>query len=142
MELISRFPLTQAESIYLLNSRWGHITLVKEDELAYHEIPEFWAKDFYWGLDTSWWQPEVKRKQLHLDRLKPVKVEKESTYELWETDGNDNYIFVEGNEVKGLIESYLVNHAFQKTWETHKRNYNEGLTALHSYKGWVTYMEI
>lgn len=142
IELISRFPLTQFEGIHLINSRWGHLSLLDEDEITYHELPEFWAKEFYWGTDTFWWKSEDERILMNLSPLKPKRDDKETIYELWEVPSKEEYIFVNREEINDLFTNHLINNVFEKTWCTTKYNYNEALRDLYKYKGWIEYKEI
>jgi len=142
IELISRFPLTQLEGIHLINSRWGHISLVAEDEIAYHESPEFWAKEFYWGTDTVWWKTENDRVLMDLKPLKPKRDDKETFYELWKKPEKEEYILVNRVEINDLLKNHLINNTFKKTWSTTKYNYNEALKDFYKYNGWLEYKEI
>lgn len=72
IELISRFLLSQREGIDLINSQWKHTSLTEEYNIIYHELPEYWAKDFYWGEDEVWWKPENERLFMELKQLKSL----------------------------------------------------------------------
>ncbi|GBF77329.1 hypothetical protein PA598K_05873 [Paenibacillus sp. 598K] len=142
VELISRFPLTQAEGIQLINSRWGHTSFVNEDDIAYHEFPEFWAKEFYWGSNSVWWKSEEERLFMGLEPLKPLRNDKEACYELWETANTEEYVLADCEEIKELFGNDLLNHTFKKTWRLKKKNYNEALTEFYKHRGWLEYREI
>jgi hypothetical protein len=42
--------------------------------MIYHEEPEFWAKDIYWGHSSYWWLSTEERQNKGLPELKPVAV--------------------------------------------------------------------
>jgi hypothetical protein len=140
IELISMFPITQKEGIDLINSFWKHQTLVEEYDIAYHETPEYWAKNFYWGKDEVWWKPEPERALI--EPLKPKRLDLETEYELWESSETEEYVFISSVEINNLLNNELLDNSFKRTWGTTKLNYIEGLKELHKYKGWNVYKDI
>ncbi len=80
IELISRFPITLDEAIALVNRNWAHTELANNESIIYHELPEFWAKQFYWGQSSFWWKKGEARKQRGLSALKPEKNKKLEKY--------------------------------------------------------------
>ena len=53
-EMVAGLGLTEAEAIGRLNRAWGGNDFRKQD-IRYHETPEFWAKDIYFGPGSKWW---------------------------------------------------------------------------------------
>ncbi|KRE29650.1 hypothetical protein [Paenibacillus sp. Soil522] len=147
LDLISRFPLNQHEAIKLINSFWGHLKEFYEGDLIYHEVPEFWSSTMYWGNNSAWWKKGNERIKYNLPELKPLRLDKETKYELWEpqinysTDYIDDYVFVDNEEIKELIDNRLMIGQYHKKWEVTAQNYREALQALYNFKGWGEYLE-
>jgi len=50
--------ISQREAVGRINRRWKGVDF-EEGDLRYHEPPEFWAEDIYYGHDSLWWnRPE------------------------------------------------------------------------------------
>jgi len=141
IDLINRFPIDQNEAIKRINSFWSNLREVNESDMMYHELPEFWSSEMYWGNDSFWWIKGDDRIKYNLSELKPLRFDKETKYELWEpqinysTDFIDDYVFSDSNEIRGLIDNRLMIGRYQKKWEATAPNYREALQALYCIKG-------
>jgi hypothetical protein len=148
LDLIGRFPLNQSDAIKLINTFWGHLDEFFEGDLIYHELPEFWSSTMYWDNDSAWWKKGDERNKYNLPELKPLRLEKEAKYELWEPQNNysteyiHDFVFTDHEEINGLIEKSLVHAQYHKKWEVTTKNYTEALQALHRFKGWREYREV
>ncbi|TQF70151.1 hypothetical protein [Pseudoalteromonas luteoviolacea] len=48
--------ISKEEALSRVNHHWLHLEVFGgEDEIAYHEAPDFWAQDIYYGSDSYWW---------------------------------------------------------------------------------------
>jgi hypothetical protein len=50
----SEFNINEDEAISRINSKWSDFVLGDED-MIFHESPEFWAYDIYYGANSKWW---------------------------------------------------------------------------------------
>ncbi|MFG1605157.1 hypothetical protein [Actinoplanes sp. NPDC049265] len=66
-QMAARFPITQDEAVGRVNQTWGHIDYIGDTDLIFHQSPDEWARDIYYGPDSRWWQGE--------DGLEPVPYE-------------------------------------------------------------------
>jgi hypothetical protein len=59
-QMLFLFPITRDEAVGRANRFWRGKSFV--DELSVnmltHELPEYWAKSFYYGADVKWWLGE------------------------------------------------------------------------------------
>jgi hypothetical protein len=63
-EIATRFGIPAAEAVARINRHWSatlagdgpRVWIVGQD-LVYHETPEFWAHDIYYGPNSGWWLP-------------------------------------------------------------------------------------
>ena len=67
LEMTSLFGITEVEAYTRINELWSGVEIVGEDDLIYHEDPDYWAKDICYGHDSEWWLDEANAK------LKPLK---------------------------------------------------------------------
>jgi len=145
IEIISRFPVTQLDAIYIINEHWRNTELVNEHDIAYHETPEFWAKHFYWGNDTLWWKKDYERLSMGLKNLKPLKENYYEEYQLWEkvvSGEEEDYIFVRKSEILELFNRGFIDEEYLMKWSCFSNNYNEALKEFYNYKGWNEYREM
>lgn len=148
IDLISRFPFNQDEAIKRINSFWGHLEGVYEGDIMYHELPEYWSSNMYWGHDSVWWKKGDERIKYNLQELKAHRFDKSTKYELWEpqinysTDYIDDFVFADNKEIQELIDKRLMIGKYHKKWEVTAQNYREALQALYSFKGWGEYREV
>ena len=65
-EMVTLFGIGQQEAVARVNRHWSvpgdsgrtpRVWIVGM-AIAYHETPEFWAHDIYYGPDSRWWAPE------------------------------------------------------------------------------------
>ncbi len=53
-EMTKAFGIPESEAVARMNRLWAGNHFKKED-VRYHETPEFWARDIYYGADSYWW---------------------------------------------------------------------------------------
>ena len=70
MAMMSQFGISKEEAIARINQEWEKRSLVGQS-IAYHKVPEEWAKEIYWGHDSYWWIEGEKREELKLPPLTP-----------------------------------------------------------------------
>ena len=46
--------IPREEALRRVNHHWSGADFV-DDDLRFHELPEFWAEDIYYGSDSYWW---------------------------------------------------------------------------------------
>lgn len=65
-EMTRLFGISEAEAIRRMNQRWHHVGFVTPDEInnLTHDVPDYWAKDIYYGHESMWWRDEVNCKPL------------------------------------------------------------------------------
>ena len=63
-EMIKHFGIPESEAIGRINQLWKGHDFEGQDDIRYHEPPEFWAYDIYYGGDSYWWlnPPDLKPK--------------------------------------------------------------------------------
>lgn len=49
------FGISENEAIARLNRQWNGQKLGGPEELLFHELPETWAYDVYFGKGSAWW---------------------------------------------------------------------------------------
>jgi hypothetical protein len=54
-EMAELFDIPESEAIGRMNRDWNGLALVGEDDVIYHDEPEYWAKTIYYGKDSFWW---------------------------------------------------------------------------------------
>ena len=64
--MVTKLDVSRGEALLRLNKRWAGVDF-EEDDLRYHESPEFWAQDIYYGHDSLWWQEPSDLAPLPLD---------------------------------------------------------------------------
>lgn len=145
IELISRFPISLKEAIDLINQNWRHIELTNHDDMAYHESPEFWAKDFYWGHNSIWWKKGGNRIQMGLEPLKPERKNKFENYYVCTINTGEiinNYsVLLSYSNVKALKLIGLIDKDKGLIYSFSAKNYNEALMKHYRKSGWGTYRE-
>ncbi len=55
LEMARLFGISKSEAIGRINRDWDSLVLVGQDDVIYHEDPEYWAKTIYYGKDSFWW---------------------------------------------------------------------------------------
>jgi len=68
--MTSFFGISMDEAITRINHHWKGQAIVGFD-IVYHQDPENWAKDIYWGADSYWWFQAEVRERLKLPPVKP-----------------------------------------------------------------------
>jgi len=71
-EMTQLFGISIDESKARIEKHWSHVELQGEDDVVYHEDPEYWANTIYWGKDSSWWITGDERIRMNLPPLKPL----------------------------------------------------------------------
>lgn len=56
--MVDIFKIAEEEAIKRINDRWKNKEFIGDNNIIYHEEPEFWAKDIYYGHDSYWWLKE------------------------------------------------------------------------------------
>jgi hypothetical protein len=71
-EMVRSYGIPYREAVARINRQWSdpgpsgrtpRIWMVGLD-LAYHETPQFWASDIYYGHDSHWWTPDARPRPL------------------------------------------------------------------------------
>jgi hypothetical protein len=65
-EMVRTFGISHAEAVARVNRQWSEPgpsgrfprTWIVGLNLAYHQTPDDWAGDIYYGKDSHWWRPE------------------------------------------------------------------------------------
>jgi hypothetical protein len=65
--MVRAFGISHVEAVARVNRQWSQPDLsgrvpriwIVGLDLVYHQTPEEWAGDIYYGNDSSWWQPEA-----------------------------------------------------------------------------------
>lgn len=57
--LVMEYKIPEDEAINRISYFWGEDDLTSEDNLLYHESPEYWAGTIYFE-DEFWWDKDVK----------------------------------------------------------------------------------
>jgi hypothetical protein len=71
-ELVARFGISKAEALGRINRDWRlRYCLGPHVYLAYHETPEYWAEEIYYGKDSCWWVAPEDRERLGLGPVQP-----------------------------------------------------------------------
>ena len=61
----SLFGIGHIEAVMRMNRLWSGLTFGGPEELLFHELPDEWAKDIYYGAESFWWAlPDDQRKPL------------------------------------------------------------------------------
>lgn len=60
-DMVNRFGIPPAEAVARVNRHWDGKTFDSEDDLIFHEMPEFWADLLYYGDGVPYWDPEADR---------------------------------------------------------------------------------
>ncbi|WP_339306962.1 hypothetical protein [Paenibacillus sp. FSL R5-0519] len=66
-ELIGLFDISEKEAFLRINSFWEGNDFTSEDDLIFHESPEYWAKTTYYE-QSNWWNAKQ-------DELTPRKID-------------------------------------------------------------------
>lgn len=53
-QLIDLFGISEKESFLRINSFWEGNDFTSEDDMIFHESPEYWAKTIYYE-QSNWW---------------------------------------------------------------------------------------
>jgi hypothetical protein len=63
-EMIRQFGISKEEAIGRINHEWSGAEFIGDDHVYYHEDPDEWAKDIFYGKDSFWWKnpPNLKPK--------------------------------------------------------------------------------
>lgn len=60
--MVRDFAITTDEAIARMNRLWRGLSFGGPEELLFHELPETWAYDIYFGKGSAWWtKPEAQR---------------------------------------------------------------------------------
>jgi hypothetical protein len=54
-EMVRRFGIGRDEAIGRINNAWEGNDFLGID-VRFHETPDFWANDIYYGADSFWWK--------------------------------------------------------------------------------------
>ncbi|MDR6726874.1 hypothetical protein J2W91_005399 [Paenibacillus amylolyticus] len=142
LEMTSRFPITVSESVQTILHNGYFRERFAEDEIYYHDIPEVWAKTYYWGHNNFWWKQGEERKRYKLPPLKPARKNKLERYMYIKVQGKgQNRFFASERTINELIKGELVGNSYKKLWEIHAINYNEALKKYYNHMGWEPYIE-
>lgn len=63
-KMIELFGISEDEAVGRINRHWpgqGFFDIEREDKeynMAYHELPHFWANSIYYTNDSLWWRPD------------------------------------------------------------------------------------
>jgi hypothetical protein len=59
--MVSRYGIPLAEAVARINEHWEGLAFEEEDDddLIFHELPEFWAGLIYYGRDAPHWDPDA-----------------------------------------------------------------------------------
>lgn len=59
-EMCKRFSIGRDEAVEIINGHWGHFGHFEDDDLIFHEMPEYWAVRIYeeYAKDFYRWRPE------------------------------------------------------------------------------------
>ncbi|MYT31701.1 MULTISPECIES: hypothetical protein [unclassified Streptomyces] len=60
-DMVTRFRIPLAEAVARINRHWEGKTFDSEDDLIFHEMPEFWADLLYYGAEVPYWDPDADR---------------------------------------------------------------------------------
>jgi hypothetical protein len=79
-ELVTQFGISESEAVGRINRDWRFdgidsrfcIEYGPEFHLAYHELPEYWAQEIYYGRDSHWWMAPEERQRLGLGPLESL----------------------------------------------------------------------
>ena len=72
-QLIARFGVSREEAIGRINRDWRLCDcLGPYVYLAYHEDPDYWAEEIYFGKDSRYWMAPEDREKLGLGPVKPI----------------------------------------------------------------------
>lgn len=72
-ELVARFGISEEEAVGRINRDWRpRHCLGPHVYLVYHETPEYWATEIYYGKDSYWWIAPEKREHLGLGPVEPA----------------------------------------------------------------------
>ena len=72
-ELVTRFGISEEEAVGRINRDWRlRYCLGPHVYLAYHETPEYWAQEIYYGKDSRWWMAPEDRERLGLGPVEPL----------------------------------------------------------------------
>ena len=77
VELQTHFGVSAHEARARVEQGWKHLqnsSLGGSEEIAYHELPVYWANNFYYGAGSYWWLTGAAREQHKLPPLVPVPV--------------------------------------------------------------------
>ncbi|WP_432776584.1 hypothetical protein AAFJ72_07105 [Brevibacillus gelatini] len=68
--MVDNFQITKEEAVGRINEHWSNTEIVGEYCMVYHELPEFWGYEIYFGSNSRWWarkdDPELKPKPFSL----------------------------------------------------------------------------
>ncbi len=56
-EMIRLFDIAEDEAVARIHNRWRGQTF-RYPDIIFHELPEYWAKEIYYGHDADWWISE------------------------------------------------------------------------------------
>lgn len=56
-EMMIHFAIPHTEAVGRVNRMWSHLSsIVEDDDMIFHLVPEEWAYDIYYGKNSSWWK--------------------------------------------------------------------------------------
>jgi len=55
VEMARRFQISASECIRRVNAHWSHLERIDSTDIIFHELPDYWACDIYFGHDSEWW---------------------------------------------------------------------------------------
>ncbi|GEB35861.1 hypothetical protein BPA01_54410 [Brevibacillus parabrevis] len=68
--MVDQFQITEEEAVGRINMHWSNTEIMGGCCMVYHESPEFWAYEIYFGSNSRWWarkgDPELKPKPFSL----------------------------------------------------------------------------
>ena len=59
-DMMRLFLIPKDEAIGRINREWRNVSILDRQHPLYHEDSDFWAKDIYYGHDSSWWIDEAR----------------------------------------------------------------------------------
>jgi hypothetical protein len=58
-EMVTRYGIPLAEAVARVNGQWQDMTFDDEDDLIFHELPDYWAGLIYYGRDVPFWDHDA-----------------------------------------------------------------------------------
>jgi hypothetical protein len=60
-DMVSRFGIPLREAVARINEHWEGLTFEEEDDLIFHELPDFWADLIHYGTGVPYGDPDADR---------------------------------------------------------------------------------